>query len=120
MTSRAGGEVRSCSDFLLSLRSGLVESRGMTLLEVVLAVLMLSLVGVTVYDADAVGDYELKGEPIAFLSRIIDPFAPRNPDSLENFNSPDRIVDWLRPLLGGGAAGASGSGSNRLDGRRLK
>ena len=78
------------------------------------------LVGVTVFDSDHNGDFETRGEPIAFISRIIDPFAPRNPDSLENFSSPDRIMDWLRPLLGGGGGGPATSGNSSLDGRRLK
>jgi len=80
------------------------------------------LIGVTVFESEQNGDFETRGDPIAFLSRIIDPFAPRNPDSVENFSSPDRIMDWLRPLLGGGGGGApagDGSGSP-VDGRRLK
>jgi hypothetical protein len=77
------------------------------------------LVGVTVYDANENGNYDTKGEPIAFLSRVIDPYAPRNPDSLDTFgNNPDKITKMIQGLLGGGA-GPNLSGA-KLQGRQLK
>jgi hypothetical protein len=76
------------------------------------------LVGVTVYDANQNGNYDTRGEPIAFISRVIDPYAPRNPDSLDTFgNNPDKITKMIQGLLGGGSANTTGA---KLQGRQLK
>jgi hypothetical protein len=76
------------------------------------------LVVVTVYDQDSDGLMDMKGEPLALLSRAIDPYAPRNPDSLDTYDKdPTKITDMIRGLVGG--ATASGGGS-RSSGRQLK
>ena len=76
------------------------------------------LVGVTVYDASQNGNYDTKGEPIAFLSRVIDPYAPRNPDSLDTYsNNPDKITKMIQGIFGGGGQNLS---TAKLQGRQLK
>lgn len=76
------------------------------------------LVGVTVYDATQNGNYETRGEPIAFLSRVIDPYAPRNPDSLDTYsNNPDKITKMIQGIFNGNGANTS---TSKLQGRQLK
>ena len=54
-------------------------------------------VTIAVYSADPAGDYFQPGEQHATLSRIYDPFAPRNPDSaLEYFKDINNIVIKLK------------------------
>ena len=74
------------------------------------------LIGVTVYDADRNGNFETRGEPLASLSRVIDPFAPRNPDTLETFDA-QRIGTMVHFLTEGGAVP---TGSAALQGRQLR
>jgi hypothetical protein len=81
------------------------------------------LVCVTVFDAAQNGDYEVKGEPMAYLTRVIDPFAPRNPDSIETFTGDmDKINKLIQGILGGSADNSDGgsSSSAALQGRQLK
>jgi type II secretory pathway pseudopilin PulG len=76
------------------------------------------LIGVTVYETRTEGNFEVKGEPIAFLSRVIDPAAPRNPDTLETFGT---NMDKITKLVGVITQGKSGATSgSKLQGRQLK
>jgi Tfp pilus assembly protein PilV len=58
-----------------------------------------SLVGVTVFDSEQVRDLEVRGEPIAFISRVVDPAAPRNPDTLSKYDDPRMIEEMLKETL---------------------
>jgi type II secretory pathway pseudopilin PulG len=64
-------------------------------------------INVTVSDAIDRGDgLYLPGEPVASLSRLMDPAAPRNPDSLENFGrNLDNIGDMINSIFGGNVPG---------------
>lgn len=79
------------------------------------------LIVVTVYDQDlneAGSNTATVGEPLALLSRAIDPFAPRNPDSLDTYEKDQsKITEMIRSLVGGAAAG---TGSSRTQGRQLR
>ena len=76
------------------------------------------LIGVTVYDANENGNYDTRGEPIAFISRVIDPAAPRNPDSIDTYSdNPNKIKLLLDSVLGTGKAN---TGTAKLSGRQLK
>jgi hypothetical protein len=76
------------------------------------------LIVVTVYDQDTDGGMDMKGEPLALLSRAIDPYNQRNPDSMETFSAdPTRITDMIRGLVGGAT---TGGGSTRTTGRQLR
>jgi hypothetical protein len=78
------------------------------------------LVCITVFEAEQNGNFEIKGEPLAYLTRVIDPFAPRNPDSIETFTGDmDKINGLIQNILGGSADTGSG-GSAPLQGRQLK
>lgn len=71
------------------------------------------MVGVTVYDAlDSDVAMATEGEALAALSRTIDPFTPRNPDSIEVIG---RDREKLNKYLGGlfGQGGAERRGSKR-------
>ncbi|MBY0312947.1 MAG: hypothetical protein K2W85_12825 [Phycisphaerales bacterium] len=54
------------------------------------------MIGITVYDA-LESDVALaaEGEPLAALSRAIDPFTPRNPDSIESLGRDQRKIGKL-------------------------
>ena len=76
------------------------------------------LIDVTVYDSDSSGQYDLKAEPIAALARVIDPAAPRNPDSIDTFGTnPDKIRGLINSIVGGGAVQ---TGSARRSGSQFK
>jgi hypothetical protein len=76
------------------------------------------LICVTVYEAEQDGNFETKGEPLAYLTRVIDPYTPRNPDSIETFsNDPTKIQEMIQSIIG---SGGSGSDAARLQGRQLK
>ncbi len=76
------------------------------------------LVVVTVYDQSTEGGMDTVGEPLALLSRAIDPYAPRNPDSLDTFDKDQsKITDMIRSLVGGATAGG---GTSRTQGKQLR
>lgn len=64
------------------------------------------MVTISVYAADAVGDYFRPGERVAELSRVYDPFAPRNPDSaVRYFGDINKLMNRIGNLVndkGGG------------------
>lgn len=76
------------------------------------------LIGVTVYAADFDGNRDVKADPIAFLSRIVDPAAPRNPDSLTTYEgNVDKIKDLVNTAIG---ATGTNTSTARLQGRQLR
>jgi hypothetical protein len=76
------------------------------------------LVAVTVYEDDQNGNFETKGEPIALLSRVVDPAAPRNPDTIDTFGSNPDKIKGLIDMIVGGKSGATDGGS--LQGKQLR
>ena len=76
------------------------------------------LIDVTVYDSDSTGQYDIKAEPIAGLARVIDPAAPRNPDSIDTFGTnPDKIRGLINTIVG---VGPSNTGTARRSGGQFK
>lgn len=60
-------------------------------------------ISVTVFAAEPAGDYTRRGEPLASISRVVDPALPRNPDSMDLVGkSPDKIRNMILDAIGGG------------------
>ena len=58
------------------------------------------MVTINVYDAEPAGDYFQPGELVAQLTRVYDPFAPRNPDSANRyFNDPNKLLKRVFELV---------------------
>lgn len=72
-------------------------------------------VTVTVFQAEQVGESVRAGEQVAQITRILDPFAPRNPETLATFNSdPTRVHELISKLgIGGGSGGGGGGGGKK-------
>jgi hypothetical protein len=74
---------------------------------------------VTVYEAEQDGNFEIRGEPLASLTRIIDPFNARNPDSMVALGEDrDRLGEWIGGLLSGDPR--LSADAPRLQGRQLR
>jgi prepilin-type N-terminal cleavage/methylation domain-containing protein len=58
------------------------------------------LVTVNVYMAEGSGPQPYPGPQLASLSRIYDPAAPRNPESMKTITDPDNLSRLLRELTG--------------------
>lgn len=72
------------------------------------------LVTVNVYMAEGDPRQPYKGTLLATLSRMYDPAAPRNPDSMKTITDPDKLSKLIRELTGqGGEAPAGPSGRTR-------
>lgn len=58
---------------------------------------------VTVFEADVAGPYPVKGEAIALLDRIVDPSAPRNPETIDNLarGGNDAVGTFMQKVLQG-------------------
>lgn len=57
---------------------------------------------ITVYDAEeADSGAALRGEPLAVLTRVYDPIAARNPDTMDRLDV-DRIREMIQGITGGG------------------
>ncbi len=73
------------------------------------------MVGVTVYEAlPSDVAMAIEGEALASISRAIDPFTPRNPDSIEVIGRDrTKLGKWLGELISqpGGGGGGGGGGS---------
>lgn len=76
------------------------------------------LIEVVVYETEGEVGSEVQGEPIAALSRVIDPAAPRNPDSLETFSNVDKISGLIRIITGQSTLKTSGDSGR--SGRKLR
>lgn len=58
-------------------------------------------VAITVFESKQSGEFPVAGEPIASMTRMIDPFTPRNADSMDALGrDPEKLRRWLNPLLG--------------------
>jgi type II secretory pathway pseudopilin PulG len=76
------------------------------------------LVCVTVFDAQQEGNFEVKGEPLAYLTRVIDPYAPRNPDSIETYSTDmSKIQEMIQGIVG---SAGSDSSAAQLQGKQLR
>jgi hypothetical protein len=72
---------------------------------------------VTIWSTEEGVDYPIRGEVIAELTRMYDPFAPRNPDEMaRRFRDPEDIAALLRELTGGGDVTLPTGGGNRNGG----
>ncbi len=83
------------------------------------------IVTVTVYEVDerlSQGAFTVRGEQLAQLTRMFDPFTPRNPDAISRWTQQD-IMDRLEEMLGDqmnaagaalpGGAGGGGGGDDQ-------
>ena len=55
---------------------------------------------VNVYMAEGDGPQPYKGPVLASLSRLYDPAAPRNPESMKTITDPDKLGNLLRAITG--------------------
>lgn len=68
-------------------------------------------VTITMFQAQGDQDAPVRGEQVAQLVRILDPFAPRNPETIASYkNDPTRVNDLISKLGFGGASGGGNKG----------